>query len=91
MQMRNAFERIAERQQTAREVGTSVAFQFEDDRRDPAFDPDFSTDNSPFAIVDLTSDDTVMNSKSHSSIFAEHGVEGKWLDEARQSQVSMVR
>src|SRR2546421_2029120 len=66
MRMREAFKRVAEREQATSQVRRCVAFEFEHHRLGAAFHPDFAPDRALLAIIDFPAHDTVMNSKSHS-------------------------
>ncbi len=64
--MRHTFLWIGKREQASGQVWPGIAGKIKYDRLRAAFDPDFATHNSFYAIVNLTPHDTVMNPKSHS-------------------------
>ena len=76
MRVRNALERIGEREQATGEVGPGVALEFEHHRLGAALDPDFAAHDALDAIVNLAAHHAVMNPKGHADFFTTDDTDG---------------
>src|SRR2546428_13336267 len=70
MRVRNAVQRISEREQATGEVGMGVTLEFEYHRFSAAFHPDFPAHNSLGAIINFAAHHAVMESKRHEPMLA---------------------